>query len=95
MTVEVSPKLIYDGETQLSDLFKDKRFVFRCGVRVNNKTVIRTRPRFDDWSVRVSVAFLPTMIDRSALTDIVCYAGEMVGLGDYRPKFGRFRVQVR
>lgn len=95
VTIQFSPRLLYDGHLQLEELFRDKRFVYRCGVRINNRTVIRTRPRFDQWSVSVCVAFLPSMVDRATMIEIACYAGEMIGLGDYRPRFGRFRTQPR
>ncbi len=90
VTIKNSPEVEYDG-ADVKNLFKDKLFVHRCGVRINGKTVIRTRPIFRQWSISVDVAFLPSMVDRSTIVELAHYAGEMIGIGDYRPRFGRFR----
>ncbi len=93
VTVKDSSHIQYEGHSDVSALFSDKRFVHRCGVRVNNKTVIRTRPIFRQWSVVTHVSYLPSMVDRSTMIELACYAGEMIGIGDYRPRFGRFRTR--
>ncbi len=91
VSVKESSEVEHDGG-EVKSLYKDKSFVHRCGVRVNNKTIIRTRPVFHRWSIVVGISFLSSMIDRSTVLELTHYAGEMIGLGDYRPRFGRFRT---
>jgi hypothetical protein len=92
--VRDSPLLEYAGPTDLDELFEDKRFVHRCGVRVNRATTMRTRPRFNEWSLTVTLSYLPTMIEGSTLLDVARLAGNLVGIGDFRPRFGRFHVEA-
>jgi len=57
--------------------------------------VMRNRARFDKWSLRFEVISLDDdEINQSQLHDALDYAGNYVGIGDYRPQkkgmFGRF-----
>ena len=94
MHVRESPRLIHRGSEDLDALFEDPRFVHRCGVRVGTRRTMRTRPRFDEWSLDVALTFMPTSIDAATLLEIAGMAGLMVGIGDFRPRFGRFRVEM-
>jgi hypothetical protein len=54
---------------------------------------VRLRPRFDDWElndfiIEIFNDALPIEVVKSALDD----AGREGGIGDYRPRFGRFIV---
>jgi len=53
---------------------------------------IRKRPRFNDWELNFTIKVmsdeLPVEVLKSALDD----AGREGGIGDYRPRFGRFIV---
>ena len=89
----VSPFVEYDGPTDLSLLWNDKAFRFRFPVTVNNAKVMRTRPRFANWNVTVDVEFLPSLLNRKEVLEIFEIAGFREGLGDWRPKFGRFSVE--
>ncbi len=92
--VRETPMLIYDGPSDLDALYADPTFVYRCGVRVTNRTTMRTRPHFSAWSLVTTLSYLPSLIDGATLLEIARTAGGTVGLGDYRPKFGRFTVET-
>lgn len=64
--------------------------------RVGNQknSVMRCRPMFPDWSLDVPVIIETSVLDREDLISIAERAGLMIGLGDYRPRFGRFEVAV-
>lgn len=93
VTVREPPLLDYGGPADLDELYRDERFVFRTGVRVGTRTTIRTRARFDRWAVNVTFAFSPTLIGADDLRQFVELAGVYSGLGDWRPRFGSFRVE--
>ena len=55
---------------------------------------MRTRPIFEEWAVEVEVGFNPEILNRATLIDWMKTAGELVGIGDWRPQNGRFQVSV-
>ncbi len=88
----VSPLLQYDGPSDLASLWEDNAFRLRFAVNVNGSKVMRTRPRFNDWHVVVDVEFLPSLLNPDEVIEIFEIAGLREGLGDWRPKFGKFSV---
>jgi hypothetical protein len=84
--------LIYDGPQNLDKLWEDPRFHLTTGVKVQRNRIMRTRPRFNEWEVKIDVQFDPQMLNPSEIEAIVKRAGEEVGFCDWRPKFGRFSV---
>jgi hypothetical protein len=89
----VSPFVEYEGPADLTSLWEDKAFRFRFPVSINDSKVMRTRPRFPRWSVAVEAEFLPSLLNRNDVMEIFEIAGFREGLGDWRPKFGRFSVK--
>lgn len=82
--------LEYEGPRKPDDLWRDESFRLVVGVRVQRAKVMRTRPIFRDWAAEVSIDFRPVDLNRSEVEEIVRIAGDVVGIGDWRPKFGRF-----
>lgn len=78
-------------------LYTDKsgRFTLRKGVKVTTSRVIRTRPLIPSgWSLSFEVEYDESIINPRNLEQSMRDAGALVGLGDWRPKFGRFSVEV-
>jgi hypothetical protein len=63
-------------------------------VLVNNSRVMRTRPIFRQWAIEFAAEFDDEQINADQLIKAAQDAGRMVGLCDYRPKYGRFSVEV-
>ena len=62
-------------------------------VVVNRARVVRIRPTFKaGWELAFSIECIDDQIASELLLDVLTYAGRCVGIGDYRPKFGRFQV---
>jgi hypothetical protein len=93
---ETSPtySLQYTGPRTADELYAAGRFEDCRTVRIGDKSIMRTRPRFSDWSCVISLHFDETMVDRSVLLKALEDAGERIGICDYRPRFGRFLVTV-
>ncbi len=89
-----SYRLDYDGPKRPEDLWKNAAFRLVKAVRVQRNKVIRTRPIFREWSAIVGFDYLPSMFNESDVKDIVARLGAEVGIGDWRPKFGRFQTEV-
>jgi len=91
--VENNSQLLYKGPRKPEELWKDERFRLRVPARLKSQRIIRTRPRFDDWSAEIVVKYLPTLVNPSEVRSFLVTAGEQVGLCDWRPRFGRFVVE--
>lgn len=91
---EQSPALQYDGPRDPDSLWADERFRLRVPVRVGQARVMRTRPRFDNWSCSAVIEFNDDFANRDDVLRWLRAAGDVIGLGDWRPKFGRFDVEV-
>ena len=60
---------------------------------INRARVLTWRPRWDKWQFEFHIKCLqPDLISDKTVKDIVEQAGMFSGIGDYRPKYGRFDV---
>lgn len=85
--------LEYDGPKNVEALWADGRFRDMRGVRIQRNRIIRCRPIFRNWGLTFKVSYEPTQIDKAQVLEIVQIAGRTVGIGDYRPKYGRFEIE--
>ena len=83
--------LIYEGPLDAYDLWKDGTFHSRKGVGVGQRRVIRTRPCFTDWKLEADLELDLTILDADVVSLIALEAGRYEGIGDARPRFGRFK----
>lgn len=78
----------------VEDLGKTAQFT--VGVVVQRSRILRTRAKFDDWTVRFSVECDDELVDQEQLATWLDIAGRRIGLGDWRPEksgdYGRFEV---
>lgn len=85
--------LDHDGPSKPDDAWNAKCYDQRS-VKVGMSTVTRTRPRFRQWSVSAEFLVDDEVIRFDDLRLAADTAGRLVGLGDYRPRFGRFDIAV-
>jgi hypothetical protein len=86
--------LKYKGPRDIAGLWSKDTFRDVRPVTVGQSTTMRCRPKFGGWSVEFDVHYDPTRIDRAPLIAAIENAGSYVGLGDFRPRYGRFVVEV-
>jgi hypothetical protein len=69
-------------------------FEYRCRVTIQRSGITRCRPAFHrGWSVTIPLMVnLPEYVESQDLQDVISAAGRLVGVGDFRPTFGRFNV---
>lgn len=84
--------LEYDGPQELDELWKDENFRLRVKARIGASSVIRTRPKFDNWSLTFRVLYDPDILNEDTIKEWMEIASFQVGLGDWRPRYGRFKV---
>lgn len=63
-------------------------------MTVQRAKVLRTRPRFDQWSIIFNLMYDDTKIDIDTILNAMEYAGSYVGLCDSRPKYGKFTTII-
>lgn len=85
--------LEYTGPKSIDALKKDPNFRIVKGVKVTTSRVMRCRPIFRDWWGEVLVHFNPEVLNRSQVIEFAEIAGEVIGIGDWRPRYGRFTTQ--
>lgn len=85
----------YTGPKTVDELWEDKRFVDVRKVRIQQNSVMRTRPIFRAWGCTIKVDYLPEQLNRSQVIQIMETVGTTIGICDYTPKFGRFVVEKK
>lgn len=85
-------KLEYVGPRTREALWANPKFRDRRGVKVTTSRVIRTRPKFTDWKVTFTIELTPCELNETDLKTAIINAGVYIGIGDFRPRFGRFTL---
>ncbi|WP_054909028.1 hypothetical protein [Pseudomonas sp. NBRC 111135] len=86
-------RLDYEGPRTVEGLWS-QRFYDARSVKVQTARLTRYRPLFRLWSLPCSIAFDEELINRDQVIKCLVDAGQYCGLGDFRPKFGRFSVEI-
>lgn len=86
-------KLDYKGPRDRDGLWADPRFRDRRGCGVQTARVIRTRPKFREWSVTFDVSLIPCELNKGNIEQAIVDAGIYYGIGDFRPRFGLFSLK--
>jgi len=86
---ELAP--IYNADGEIAETWD---YLDRQRVVVQRSGVTRERPAFyPGWTASVSLLVLtPSYIPPTSLYECLSDAGRLVGVGDYRPTFGRFQI---
>lgn len=84
--------LEHDGPKTIDALYEKPEFSLRVPAKNGAATVMRTRPRFPRWAVVFELCVMPDVIDVGAVKELLNIAGRLVGLGDWLPRYGRFKV---
>ncbi len=85
-------KIKFKGPKTADKLWADGGYLKRSSVKVGMARVIRSRPIFPEWECTFDVQWDPSLVsDEDQLMEIAESSG-MSGIGDWRPKFGRYEV---
>lgn len=92
--VEDDSTLDYPGPKDVDGMYGDGNtaFVDLRNVRIRGVTIMRTRPKFDQWKLIFTVHFFEDIINFEDLSQVVEIFGRLIGLSDFRPRYGRFHV---
>lgn len=69
-------------------------FEHKCRVQVQRNGITRTRPAFKKgWQVSIPLMCnLAAYVPPTFLHELVSQAGKVIGVGDFRPTYGRFQI---
>lgn len=84
--------LQYDGPKDIDALYQKREFVFRCPAKNGTSTVMRTRPRFNTWSLEGEITVVTEVVNPGEVRERMEYGGRRLGIGDWTPKHGRFTL---
>jgi hypothetical protein len=84
--------LEYDGPRKMDELWKDENYRFTTLVRnpSSGARVLRTRPMFREWSLTADAHLDTALVELPTLIKAGTMAGLYIGIGSWRPKYGRF-----
>jgi len=54
--------------------------------------VMCNRMRFDGWKAEFELEFDADRVDVKTLEELIIEGGKVIGMGSYRPKFGRYKL---
>jgi hypothetical protein len=94
MVVEHMIPLEYDGPKKPEILFGDgdTEFVDMRSVVVQRARLMRCRPIFNKWAIEFSVGYNPEIFNKDDVIELIKNGGELIGLCDMRPRYGKFKV---
>jgi len=93
MVLENEIPLQYEGPRDPEGLFA-AGFVDVRGVKVATAKLMRCRPKFREWGAEFTVAFNEDLLNAEEVKKAIADAGALIGLGDYRPRFGKFEAEI-
>lgn len=77
-------------DQKITELIKEQAFVGMNGT----KKVLRVWPKLTEWSGELNITIADEkQFPVETLEEILQFAGRFVGMGDYRPEFGRFEIE--
>ena len=88
----------FASHKQAADALGFSLFVKRAKIGASKH--VRVRPRFDSWALTGTINVWDKQITKAVLTDVLRYAGQYKGLGDWRPggktpgSFGMFEAVI-
>lgn len=85
-------KLIYDGPKNPDKLWADQRFRDYSPVVIKGIRIMRCRPKFTNWALTFEISFYTNEVDEKTVYDVLA-ATPRKGLGDYRPRYGKFVIK--
>lgn len=84
--------LRYDGPREIEKMWDAGMYDAR-NVNVGRNKIMRYRPILTEWSFEATILYDEAITDGVTIFECLTDAGAYCGLGDYRPKFGRYEVK--
>lgn len=94
ITSDINP-LSYKGPREPDALWADANFRLIASVVLMGKRLQRCRPMFPQWSLIAEGLYDENILDFREIEAFAETASRVIGLGDWRPRYGRFDAAVK
>lgn len=87
----------YDGARDIDGMIAEGHAFTRPvtnNVSGRKTTVLKTHPRFDEWTLDCTIGFDSQEVPREKLDLTLARVRRVGALGDFRPSYGRFELEV-
>lgn len=85
----------HDGPTKPEALWEaGEKYIDARPVRVGQSMIMRYRPKLFPWSVAFDIKHEETEISKKTIMSFFEKAGDYIGLGDFRPLYGRYTAKL-
>jgi hypothetical protein len=70
-------------------------YLHKCRAMIQRNGITRVRPAIlSGWEAEMQFSvLLPEYVSPAALQDVMTQAGRLIGVGDFRPTYGRFSIK--
>jgi hypothetical protein len=72
-----------------------EKYVLRNAVNVQKNSVMRTRPIFREWGAVFKLSYFDDVLDSSSIEQALTVLSRLVGLYEWRPRYGRFTFTIK
>ena len=93
VATDVNP-LAYRGPRSAEAMWTDANFHLTASAKNQQSRIMRTRPMFREWRADCEAIIDPNILDVADIEQIAETAGMLIGIGDWRPRYGRFAATV-
>lgn len=66
--------------------------IFTVPVVIQRSRILRSRARLNKWELNFAMKVIDERLTPNIVKEILVNAGKFVGIGDWRPRYGRFEV---
>lgn len=87
------PLIFKDSGKSVDELMRDDNYRYAKSKCVGQKRVMRMRPIFREWCVKIVIQFDDSVLNTKDVRECVERGGVLIGLCDERPRYGRFVVE--
>jgi hypothetical protein len=92
LVLENAVRLLHDGPATPEELWESASNRDVRAVKVGQAKLMRYRPIFLEWAAELTLSINPEVLDIGEAKKAVSDAGALIGVCEYRPRFGRFEV---
>lgn len=92
LVLENRVKLLHAGPETPEDLWESPANVDCRGVKVGTAKIMRYRPIFLEWGAELTLTVNPEVLNVQEGKKAIEDGGALIGVCEYRPRFGRFEV---
>jgi hypothetical protein len=92
LVLENRVKLLHDGPGSPELLWEAPAFVDCRGVKIGASKLMRYRAVFLNWAAEMNIVLNSDVLDAQEARKAIEDAGALIGVCEYRPRFGRFEV---